>query len=125
MSFWLYESTVCKCVCTFSLNSGFVISFQHNICEHKSLSTLQVIANIKSSSTAGDDKVKSVKQEYERKITNMQQELKKLQTAQKEHTKLMRERSQIERQLRTLKGDLAEMKKTKVRVCEAEYLVYL
>ncbi|XP_069952682.1 kinesin-like protein KIF21A isoform X1 [Cherax quadricarinatus] len=76
----------------------------------------KVIANIKSSSSAGDDKVKSVKQEYERKINNMQQELKKLQAAQKEHSKLMKERSQHERQLRILKNDLAEMKKTKVRL---------
>ncbi|XP_050706486.1 kinesin-like protein KIF21A isoform X1 [Eriocheir sinensis] len=76
----------------------------------------KVIANIKSSSSAGDDKVKSVKQEYERRICNMQNEMKKLQAAQKEHAKLMRERGQHERQLRTLKADLAEMKKTKVRL---------
>ncbi|KAK8400868.1 hypothetical protein O3P69_002554 [Scylla paramamosain] len=76
----------------------------------------KVIANIKSSSHAGDDKVKAVKQEYERKINTMQNELKKLQAAQKEHSKLMRERDQHERQLRTLKGDLAEMKRTKVRL---------
>nr|XP_045584497.1 kinesin-like protein KIF21A [Procambarus clarkii] len=76
----------------------------------------KVLANIKSSSSVGDDKVKTVKQEYERKINNMQHELKKLQAAQKEHAKLMKERSQHERQLRTLKGDLAEMKKTKVRL---------
>lgn len=75
-----------------------------------------MLAHIKGSSSAGDDKVKQVKQDYERKITNMQQEMKKLQAAQKEHSKLMRERSQHERQLRTLKGDLAEMKKTKVKV---------
>ncbi|XP_076067796.1 kinesin-like protein 31E [Oratosquilla oratoria] len=75
----------------------------------------KVLANIKQS-TGGDDKVKSVKQEYERRITNMQQELKKLQSAQKEHAKLMRERTQHERQLRTLKSDLAEMKKNKVRL---------
>ena len=82
----------------------------------------QVIANIKSSSHAGDDKVKAVKQEYERKINTMQNELKKLQAAQKEHSKLMREREQHERQLRTLKGDLAEMKRTKVRVSQLEDL---
>lgn len=80
----------------------------------------QVLANIKSSSSAGDDKVKSVKQEYERKISNMQNELKKLQAAQKEHAKLMRERGQHERQLRTLKGELADMKRTKVRVSGQE-----
>ncbi|XP_063596189.1 kinesin-like protein KIF21A isoform X1 [Penaeus indicus] len=76
----------------------------------------KVLAHIKGSSSAGEDKVKQVKQDYERKITNMQQEMKKLQAAQKEHSKLMRERSQHERQLRTLKSDLAEMKKTKVKL---------
>ena len=64
--------------------------------------------------------MKTVKQEYERKISTMQNELKKLQAAQKEHAKLMREREQHERQLRTLKGDLAEMKRTKVRVSKQE-----
>lgn len=67
--------------------------------------------------------MKSVKQEYERRICNMQNEMKKLQAAQKEHAKLMRERGQHERQLRTLKADLAEMKKTKVRVSEEKGLV--
>ncbi|KAK3859205.1 hypothetical protein Pcinc_034655 [Petrolisthes cinctipes] len=76
----------------------------------------KVIANIKTSTSSGDDKVKSVKQEYERKINNMQREMKKLQDAQREHGRLMRERTQHERQLRTLKADLAEMKKTKVRL---------
>ncbi|XP_068214195.1 kinesin-like protein KIF21A isoform X3 [Palaemon carinicauda] len=76
----------------------------------------KVLSNIKSGSSQSDEKIKSIKQEYERKIGNMQQELKKLQTAQKEHAKLMRERSQHERQLRTLKNDLAEMKKVKVKL---------
>lgn len=65
--------------------------------------------------------MKAVKQEYERKIGNMQRELKKLQDAQREHGRLMRERTQHERQLRTLKADLAEMKKTKVRVSYVDF----
>ncbi|KAK7079815.1 Kinesin-like protein kif21b, partial [Halocaridina rubra] len=76
----------------------------------------KVLSNIKSGTSQGEEKIKTIKQEYERKIGNMQQELKKLQSAQKEHAKLMRERSQHERQLRTLKTDLAEMKKTKVKL---------
>ena len=73
----------------------------------------------------GDEKVKQVKQEYERKINNMQSELKKLQAAQKEHNKLMRERTQHERQLRSLKTDLAEMKKVKVRVRKIYFFRHL
>ncbi|XP_064091324.1 kinesin-like protein KIF21A isoform X5 [Macrobrachium nipponense] len=76
----------------------------------------KVLSNIKSGSSQSDEKIKSIKKEYERKIGNMQQEMKKLQAAQKEHAKLMRERSQHERQLRTLKNDLAEMKKVKVKL---------
>ena len=71
---------------------------------------------MKPSGGAGDDKIKQVKQDYERKINLMQKDLKKMQSAQKEHAKLMREKTQHERQLKTLKGDLADMKRAKVRV---------
>ncbi|CAL4147587.1 unnamed protein product, partial [Meganyctiphanes norvegica] len=76
----------------------------------------KVLTNIKQGKNNDNDRSKTIKAEYEKKITTMQQELKKLQAAQKEHARLMRERTQHERQLRTLKGDLNEMKKTKVKL---------
>ena len=76
-----------------------------------------MLSNLKPGSNAVDDKAKQIKQDYERKITLLQKDLKKMQSAQKEHAKLMREKTQHERQLRTLKSDLMDMKKAKVRVC--------
>lgn len=44
----------------------------------------------------------------------MNKELKNLQSAKKEHARLLRSQSQYESQLRALKSDVAEMKRTKV-----------
>lgn len=61
------------------------------------------------------DKIKKVRDEYEHKISNMQKELRKLQSAQKEHTRQQRELQSQESQLRNLKNELFEMKSAKVR----------
>lgn len=44
----------------------------------------------------------------------MQKELKSLQSAKKEHAKTLRNQSAYENQIRTLRNDVAEMKRTKV-----------
>ena len=46
----------------------------------------------------------------------MQNELKKLQAAKKEHAKLLRNQVQNGKQIKQLQFDLGDMKKTKVRV---------
>lgn len=80
----------------------------------------QVLANMSASmsgttnSTANNDKTKKVREEYERKISDMQKELKKLQMAQREHARQHREIQAQETQLRTLKAELSELKSTKV-----------
>lgn len=63
-----------------------------------------------------EDKSKRIKAEYEKKLGVMNKELQKLQAAQKEHARLLKNQSQYEKQLKKLQLDLAEMKKTKVRV---------
>ena len=45
----------------------------------------------------------------------MQNELRKLQAAKKEHAKLLRNQAHYDKQLSTLQRDLGEMKKVKVR----------
>ena len=60
------------------------------------------------------EKSKKVKEEYEKKINDMHNELKKVQAAKKEHAKLLRNQSHYEKQLKTLQRDLGEMKKLKV-----------
>ena len=60
------------------------------------------------------DKSKKVRDQYEKKLNDMQNELKKLQAAKKEHAKLMRNQAHYEKQLGSLQRELADMKKTKV-----------
>ena len=64
--------------------------------------------------TCTEDKAKRVKAEYEKRLTSMNKELQKLQSAQKEHARLLKNQSQYEKQLRKLQQDVGEMKKTKV-----------
>ena len=59
--------------------------------------------------------MRKVKEEYERKLSNMGSDLKKLQAAQREHAKLVRSQGQYERQVRTLKNEVMDMKRHKVR----------
>ncbi len=66
--------------------------------------------------TVSEEKAKKVKQQYEKKLNDMQSELKKLQAAKREHAKLVKNQAVYERQLKTLQRDLSDMKKTKVRV---------
>ncbi|KAK7792455.1 hypothetical protein R5R35_013851 [Gryllus longicercus] len=71
-----------------------------------------------TNSTGGgsSDKMKRIKDEYERKLTDMQKELKRLQTAKKEHARLLQNQRAHENQLRNLKNDLSEMKRAKVKL---------
>lgn len=66
--------------------------------------------------TGTEDKARKIKAEYEKKLSVMNKELHKLQSAQKEHARLLKNQSQYEKQLRKLQMDVAEMKKTKVRL---------
>ncbi|XP_059472977.1 kinesin-like protein KIF21A [Neocloeon triangulifer] len=71
--------------------------------------------NAPQDGTTGE-RIKRVKEDYERKLANMQKELKTLHTAKKEHAKVLKEHSRNESQLRQLRSELSEMKKTKVRL---------
>uniref|UniRef100_A0A4W5Q392 Kinesin family member 21A n=1 Tax=Hucho hucho TaxID=62062 RepID=A0A4W5Q392_9TELE len=76
----------------------------------------KVLQNMGTSHTCNDDKAKKIKQEYEKKLSLMNKELQKLQSAQKEHTRLLKNQSKYETQLKKLQLDVTEMKKTKVRL---------
>lgn len=62
------------------------------------------------------DKIKKVKDEYTKKLSDMQKELKRLQAAHKEHARLVRSQSQYENQLKSYKNEVLEMKRAKVRL---------
>jgi chromosome segregation ATPase len=54
--------------------------------------------------------------DYEKKINEMQQEMKKWQAAQKQHVKQLRELSQYEKQISKLKSEVDTLKQTKVKL---------
>lgn len=62
-----------------------------------------------------EEKAKKIRVEYERKLSSMNKELQKLQSAQREHARLLKNQSQYEKQLKKLQTDVTEMKKTKVK----------
>ncbi|XP_042267802.1 kinesin-like protein KIF21A isoform X6 [Thunnus maccoyii] len=76
----------------------------------------RVLQNMSSVESGTEDKARKIKTEYEKKLSIMNKELQKLQSAQREHARLLKNQSQYERQLKKLQMDVAEMKKTKVRL---------
>ncbi|XP_063220986.1 kinesin-like protein KIF21A isoform X2 [Bacillus rossius redtenbacheri] len=79
----------------------------------------KVLASYAGQGPQPAEKVKKVRDQYETKLAGMQKELRKLQSAQKEHMKLLRSQSQHENQIRSLRNDLSEMKRTKVKLLNA------
>uniref|UniRef100_A0A672L7A2 Kinesin motor domain-containing protein n=1 Tax=Sinocyclocheilus grahami TaxID=75366 RepID=A0A672L7A2_SINGR len=74
----------------------------------------RVLQNMGSVESCTEEKAKKIKSEYEKKLNSMNKELQKLQSAQKEHARLLKNQSQYEKQLRKLQQEVTEMKKTKV-----------
>ncbi|XP_017776284.1 PREDICTED: kinesin-like protein KIF21A isoform X1 [Nicrophorus vespilloides] len=74
------------------------------------------VLNSYSAHPEPSEKVKKVKDEYTRKLSDMQKELKRLQVAQKEHARLVRNQSQQDNQLKSFKNELFEMKRAKVKL---------
>jgi len=60
--------------------------------------------------------VKKVRDEYERKLSDMQKELRKLQQAQKEHLRQQRELQAQDSQLKNLRQELTELKQIKIKL---------
>ncbi|XP_077296343.1 kinesin-like protein 31E isoform X2 [Arctopsyche grandis] len=76
----------------------------------------KVLASYGTQMTQPTEKVKRVKDEYERKISDMQREMKRLQAAQKEHSKLIRSQQSCDNQIRAMKNELTDMKRNKVKL---------
>lgn len=60
------------------------------------------------------EKAKKIKDQFEKKLTDLQTDLKKMQAAKRDHSKLLKNQSHYEKQFKTLQHELQEMKKTKV-----------
>lgn len=79
----------------------------------------KVLCNMGSSVGIGgqsNDKIKKVREEYEKKLSEMTKSLRKLQTAQKEHLRQQREIQSQDAQLKTLRSTLLELKSNKIKL---------
>ncbi|XP_056429623.1 kinesin-like protein KIF21A isoform X4 [Hyla sarda] len=92
-----------------------LMTLQHKIRDTQ-LERDRVLQNMGSMETCTEEKTKKIKTEYEKKLQTMNKELQKLQAAQKEHARLLKNQSQYEKQMRKLQQEVVEMKKTKVRL---------
>lgn len=61
-------------------------------------------------------KMKKVRDEYERKLSDMQKELRRLQQAQKEHLRQQRELQAQDSQLKSLRQELTDLKQIKIKL---------
>ncbi|XP_069833319.1 kinesin-like protein KIF21A isoform X5 [Dendropsophus ebraccatus] len=92
-----------------------LMNLQHKIRDTQ-LERDRVLQNMGSMETCTEEKTKKIKTEYEKKLHTMNKELQKLQAAQKEHARLLKNQSQYEKQMKKLQQEVVEMKKTKVRL---------
>ncbi|XP_033324332.1 kinesin-like protein 31E isoform X1 [Megalopta genalis] len=76
----------------------------------------KVLNSLQQQPTPPTEKVKKLRDEYEKKLTAMQKEMRLLQSAKKEHARLLKSQSQNENRLRGLRNELAEMKRAKVKL---------
>lgn len=75
---------------------------------------LITLFNLGTQVASPNDKVKRIKDDYEKKLADMQRELKRLKAAQKEHSKLIRAQATCDNQIRVMKNELADLKRNKV-----------
>ncbi|KAF7997081.1 hypothetical protein HCN44_005358 [Aphidius gifuensis] len=76
----------------------------------------KVLSSLVQNSSPLTEKVKKLRDEYEKKISSMQKEMRLLQSAKKEHARLLKNQSQSENRLRGLRNELSEMKRAKVKL---------
>uniref|UniRef100_A0A3P8P207 Kinesin motor domain-containing protein n=1 Tax=Astatotilapia calliptera TaxID=8154 RepID=A0A3P8P207_ASTCA len=74
----------------------------------------RVLQNLMTMENYTEEKANRIKQEYEKRLKEMNRDLLKLQTAQKEHARLLKNQGRYERELKKLQGEVNEMKKAKV-----------
>uniref|UniRef100_A0A3B4XGL2 Kinesin-like protein KIF21B n=1 Tax=Seriola lalandi dorsalis TaxID=1841481 RepID=A0A3B4XGL2_SERLL len=74
----------------------------------------RVLQNLMSMENYTEEKANRIKQEYEKRLKEMNRDLMKLQAAQKEHARLLKNQGRYERELKKLQGEVNDMKKAKV-----------
>uniref|UniRef100_A0A1A8GYX3 Kinesin motor domain-containing protein n=2 Tax=Nothobranchius korthausae TaxID=1143690 RepID=A0A1A8GYX3_9TELE len=74
----------------------------------------RVLQNLMSMENYTEEKANKIRQEYEKRLKEMNRDLLKLQAAQKEHARLLKNQGRYERELKKLQGEVNEMKKAKM-----------
>ncbi|XP_036211014.1 kinesin-like protein KIF21B isoform X2 [Myotis myotis] len=74
----------------------------------------RVLQNLSTMECYTEEKANKIKADYEKRLREMHRDLQKLQAAQKEHARLLKNQSRYERELKKLQAEVAEMKKAKV-----------
>ncbi|XP_053673774.1 kinesin-like protein KIF21B [Anopheles nili] len=72
--------------------------------------------NSKGQSTNSEGAIKRVKEDYERKIIEMKRQLNQMQSTNKEHQRLLRNMQAQDVKIKTLRGELVELKQVKTRL---------
>lgn len=67
-------------------------------------------------STKNDDQAKKIRSDYEKKLNNLQNEMRKLQVAQREHSQSLKNSAAYEQKVKQIKMEVANMKKEKVKL---------
>ncbi|KFO24423.1 Kinesin-like protein KIF21B [Fukomys damarensis] len=73
----------------------------------------RVLHNLSTMECYTEEKANKIKADYEKRLREMNRDLQKLQAAQKEHARLLKNQSRYERELKKLQAEVAEMKKAK------------
>ncbi|XP_078333435.1 kinesin-like protein KIF21A isoform X4 [Crassostrea virginica] len=76
----------------------------------------QVLSSINNVASESNEKVKKVKDEFEKKLITLQRDLKKAEQAKRDYSRMQKQSSYHEKQLKTLQHELQEMKRTKVKL---------
>ncbi|KAG8450958.1 hypothetical protein GDO86_003296 [Hymenochirus boettgeri] len=73
----------------------------------------RVLRELSSMECYTEEKANKIRADYEKKLREMNRDLQKLQLAQREHARLLKNQSRYERELRKLQLELSDMKKAK------------
>ncbi|KPI95115.1 Kinesin-like protein KIF21A [Papilio xuthus] len=78
----------------------------------------KVLATLAAQASPPSEKLKRVKEEYERRVSGMARELRRLQAAQREHARLQRAQAATAHQIHALRNDLLNLKRDKVKLVQ-------
>ncbi|PIO36282.1 hypothetical protein AB205_0174730 [Aquarana catesbeiana] len=89
------------------------LSTEHNTMFVVYLVNIKIVDPTGTMECYTEEKANKIRADYEKRLREMNRDLQKLQLAQREHARLLKNQSRYERELRKLQGELNDMKKAK------------